>query len=49
MAGEHAAHHLPERPQTWRRWDDIAPLFDGPADPSWDTDRDAIESDPPDD
>lgn len=46
MAGEPAADHVPERPHTWRRWNEVASLFTGPEDPNWDADRDAIESGP---
>lgn len=28
--------------KTWRRWNDIADIFDGPADTSWVSDRDLV-------
>jgi hypothetical protein len=28
--------------RTWRRWGDVADMVNGPADPDWDADREAI-------
>ena len=43
VAGRVAARLVPITPSPWRRWDDIASIFDGPADPDWEIDRDLIE------
>jgi hypothetical protein len=29
--------------RTWRRWADVAELFDGPSDPEWTADRDRVD------
>jgi hypothetical protein len=29
-------------PRTWRRWGDVADVVNGPTDPEWDADREAI-------
>jgi prevent-host-death family protein len=43
VAGRLAARLVAAGPGQWQRWDDIAQLFDGPADPDWDRDRDLID------
>jgi prevent-host-death family protein len=43
VSGRLAARLVPARPRRWRQWSDIATLFDGPADPDWDRDRDRID------
>jgi antitoxin (DNA-binding transcriptional repressor) of toxin-antitoxin stability system len=40
------ARLVPPRRRTWRGWDDLAHLFDGPPDHSWATD--VSFADPPD-
>ncbi|WP_079615874.1 type II toxin-antitoxin system Phd/YefM family antitoxin [Mycobacteroides abscessus] len=42
VAGRPGARLVPAMPRAWRRWPDIAELFDGPADTAWDVDRDEI-------
>ena len=37
VAGRASARLVPVNPRAWRRWDDVAELFSGPADPDWDT------------
>jgi len=43
VAGRPSARLVSVSPQRWRRWDDVAELFDGPADSDWDADRDRID------
>jgi len=43
VAGRPTARMVPAAPKTWRRFEDIATLFAGPADPDWDTDRALID------
>jgi len=45
VAGRPGARLVPARPRAWRRWADIAELFSGPADPTWESDRDSIAQD----
>ncbi len=45
VAGRPGARLVPATPRAWRQWVDIAELFAGPADSSWDTDRDRISQD----
>lgn len=42
VAGRPGARLVPAAPRTWRRWTDVAELFAGPPDPTWDADREAI-------
>lgn len=42
VAGRPGARLVPAARRAWRRWEDVAELFAGPADPDWDADRDAI-------
>ena len=42
VAGRLAARLVPAAPRQWQRWDNIADLFSGGADPDWDRDRDLI-------
>ncbi|MGA9375114.1 MAG: type II toxin-antitoxin system prevent-host-death family antitoxin [Mycobacterium sp.] len=42
VAGRPGARLVPATPRVWRRWTDVAELFAGPADPSWDLDRGEI-------
>ena len=43
VAGRLAARLVPAEPKRWQRWDDIADLFVGGADPGWLGDRDLID------
>lgn len=44
VAGRPAAVLGPVSPRAWRRWDDLADIFSGPADVAWLADRDLIDS-----
>ncbi len=48
VAGRPSARLVPVNPRTWRSWNEVADLFDGPADPAWTTDRDRLDDDPRD-
>lgn len=43
VAGRPSACLVTAASQQWRSWDEIADLFNGPPDPSWDADRDRID------
>jgi len=43
VAGRPAAVLGPVSPRTWRRWDDLAAVFDAPTDPNWRADRDLLD------
>jgi prevent-host-death family protein len=43
VAGRPAAVLGPVSPRAWRRWDDLADIFTGPADTDWARDRDLID------
>jgi prevent-host-death family protein len=43
VSGRLAARMVPAAPKRWQRWDDIADVFSGPADPDWEWDRDLID------
>lgn len=43
VAGRPSARLVPVSPHTWRRWNDVAELFSGPADPDWNDDRAHID------
>jgi prevent-host-death family protein len=45
VAGRLAARLIPAAPSRWRRWNDIAGLFEGRPDPDWERDRRLIEQD----
>lgn len=45
VSGQPSARLVPAAPTQWRRWDDIAELFAGPADPDWEHDRDMVGDD----
>jgi prevent-host-death family protein len=45
VAGRPGARLVPAVPRTWRQWADVAELFEGPADPDWDTDREMVAHD----
>lgn len=42
VAGRPGARLVPATSRAWRRWADVSELFAGPADPAWNTDREAI-------
>lgn len=43
VAGRAAAVLGPVSPRTWRQWDDLADVFDQPADPEWAGERDILD------
>ena len=45
VAGRPGARLVHAIPRVWRQWADVATLFEGPADPDWDADRDMVAHD----
>ena len=45
VAGREAARLVPAMPRSWRRWNEIADLFAGPADEAWASDRELVDGD----
>jgi len=45
VSGHPSARLTPAKPTRWRRWDEIAPLFDGPDDPDREQDRGRVTDD----
>ncbi|MEU8376992.1 type II toxin-antitoxin system prevent-host-death family antitoxin [Micromonospora sp. NPDC048894] len=43
VAGRPAAVLGPVSPRPWREWEDLAGVFDQPADPAWADDRDVLD------
>jgi prevent-host-death family protein len=43
VSGRLAARLVPATPKTWRRWDEVASVFAGPADPAWAGDRELVD------
>ncbi|MGH3322483.1 MAG: type II toxin-antitoxin system Phd/YefM family antitoxin [Streptosporangiaceae bacterium] len=43
VAGRPSARLVPTPPQRWRRWDEVAELFHGPADTAWEADRERVD------
>lgn len=43
VAGRLAARLVPATPRRWQRWDVVAAVFAGRADPDWERDRDMID------
>ena len=43
VAGRPSARLVPVSARAWRSWNDVADIFDGPADPQWDTDRGLLD------
>ena len=43
VAGRVAARLVPITSSPWRRWGDVASIFDGPAHPDLEIDRDLVE------
>jgi prevent-host-death family protein len=48
VAGRPAAVLGPVSARTWRRWDDLADIFAGPADDEWERERDLLDHSPAD-
>ncbi|WP_328293773.1 type II toxin-antitoxin system prevent-host-death family antitoxin [Kineococcus sp. NBC_00420] len=44
VAGRASARLVPASNRSWRTWTDVEELFSGPADPTWEQDRDLIDS-----
>ncbi|MGD9622329.1 MAG: type II toxin-antitoxin system Phd/YefM family antitoxin [Mycolicibacterium sp.] len=42
VAGRPGARLVPAAPHAWRKWADVGELFAGPADESWEQDRDLL-------
>jgi prevent-host-death family protein len=45
VAGRPAAVLGPVNPRTWRRWYELAGVFDMPTDPDWANDQDLLDAD----
>lgn len=43
VAGRPSARLVPIGPQRWRTFDEVADVFEAPADPDWAQDRDLID------
>lgn len=43
VSGRPSARLVAVAPRTWRKWDDVAELFTGPADPCWERDRERVD------
>ncbi|KGN34128.1 prevent-host-death protein [Knoellia sinensis KCTC 19936] len=43
VAGRPSARLVPAKPAQWRRWADLAELYNGPADADWADDRELID------
>lgn len=43
VAGRPAAVLGPVSPRTWRQWNDLADMFEHPAEPGWAGDRDLLD------
>ena len=43
VAGRPSAVLVPAESRRWRSWADVAEVFEGPADPDWESDRDQID------
>lgn len=48
VSGRPSARLVPAHATQWRPWGDIAHLFNGPDDPSWDQDRALLDEEPRD-
>lgn len=48
VSGRPAARLVPAERNTWRRYEDLAALFAGPADATWQRDRDLLDAAPQD-
>jgi len=45
VAGRPSARLVPVLPRSWRQWGEVADLFSGPDDPTWESDRMLINDD----
>jgi prevent-host-death family protein len=45
VSGRPSARLLPANPGQWRQWDQIADLFQGPADADWEHDHELLDHD----
>jgi len=43
VAGRPSARLVAAAPRRWRSWDEVHDLFDGPADPAWEQDRERVD------
>lgn len=43
VAGRPSVRLVPVSPRAWRPWNDVAELFQGPADPLWESDQAAVD------
>ncbi len=43
VAGRPSARLVPVAPDSWRVWEEVAELFDGPGDEAWHEDRDRFD------
>ncbi len=43
VSGRPVAALVPATGRTWRRWDEVAELFAGPADTDWEADREFVD------
>ncbi|MQA34761.1 type II toxin-antitoxin system Phd/YefM family antitoxin [Modestobacter roseus] len=45
VAGRPSVRLVPAQARSWRSWAEIDELFTGPADPTWERDRDLVDPD----
>ncbi|MCZ2837699.1 type II toxin-antitoxin system Phd/YefM family antitoxin [Modestobacter sp. VKM Ac-2985] len=43
VAGRPSVRLVPANARTWRSWADVEELFSGPADPTWEQDRELVD------
>ncbi|MCZ2807042.1 type II toxin-antitoxin system prevent-host-death family antitoxin [Modestobacter sp. VKM Ac-2983] len=43
VAGRPSVRLIPANARTWRSWADVEELFSGPADPTWQQDRELVD------
>ncbi|WP_433802972.1 type II toxin-antitoxin system Phd/YefM family antitoxin [Actinomycetospora sp. CA-084318] len=43
VSGRPSAVLVPAESRRWRSWSDVAEVFEGPADPEWEFDRDQVD------
>lgn len=48
VAGRPSARLVPTAGVQWRRWEELAELFQGTTDPDWDQDRELLDDQLPD-
>ncbi|NAZ84468.1 type II toxin-antitoxin system prevent-host-death family antitoxin [Kineococcus sp. R8] len=44
VAGRASARLVPANTRSWRTWSDVEELFSGPGDPTWEQDRELIDT-----